>query len=670
MRTIHRPAPRRAVFAAVVLRGASAVAQTTVPVPPAVPLSGTPFGTAGSFQNDGNTIAKAFDGSPATFFDSGAASGNIVGLDLGAPRAVGSLAFAPRPGWGSRMVGGAFQASNDAGFTTGVTTAYTVTTVPATAGLTTVVLATPVVARYWRYAAPANSYGNIAEFQLFAPAVVGPLATPAASVVVATRPAGPPGGIVCGCGPSAAATAAYHAGQAPCVAWFDARPFTTARGDRRLWHLPRGSAPMPDPRHIADPAAFPTVTIDPDNTLTGQVVAAEFDRAGTYPVTVDVTHADGTTATYGVSVVVDPDARSPYYFGPAGNDADNGTTAGHPWASAAKFAATAGRSNVHVTALPGYAATLANGPVAAIALGTNTVIDGQRDAAGNRPVLTVGNYPAFYAYHAASSNDLIRGLTVTGSASLGGGGRAEFLVDSGVNVVLSDCGLGTLTRGAEMDDSAGVADGFGVLGCQQLDPLSIGGQVLYGGVGGRVCWDLNTLTGATAEAVCRFEGVGSGTGASVEGNLLEQAHPAVGDKAVVDVRNCKGLVLANNALVNGQLSASTSVGTTATAATDLLAAGNVYRLTAAVPFTGWVQVKSRSAGLTFAGENFGPTVADAIDIAPVGGVSDVILAGCHYSGGQVPLRVSPAAVVAGLVPDVGLADGGTGVYTATTRPTP
>jgi hypothetical protein len=297
-------------------------------------------------------------------------------------------------------------------------------------------------------------------------------------------------------------------------------------------------------------------------------------------------------------------------------------------------------------------------------------------------VLTVGGYPAFYASH-GTHDVLIRGLTVTSvgtprvtagltvtaAAAGNGGGRAEFLIDSGTNVVMADCGLGCLTRAAEMDDAAAVADGFGVLGCQQLDPLSIGGQVLYGGVGGKVCWDFNTLTGATAEAVCRFEGVGSGTGASVEGNLLEQSHPAAGDKAVLDARNGNGLVIANNGLVNGQLSASTSIGSTATVAANVLATGNVYRLSAAVPFTGWVQVKPRAVGLTLAGEDFGPSVLDGIDVTATGGVADVVVSGCRYPAGQVPLRVSPDVAVPGLVPDVGQTDGGTGVYAAAaTRP--
>ena len=676
MRTTRQLVPTLALVAVVTaaLLAALATAQTAPPVTlspatqpaaaaPTTQLTGTTYGTAGSWANDGNTIAKATDGNLATFFDAPTAGGN-VGIDLGSAQAVTQIRFAPRAGYASRMVGGMFQYSTSPTFAAGITTVYTVSAAPAQGVLTTVPVSAPVE-RYWRYLGPANGYGNIAEFQLFGPAAV---ATPAATVVTLPPPL-PLTGIVCGCGPTAAATATYAAGQAPCVAWLDARPFTVTRTDRLLWHLPRGSAAVPDPRHVADPVKYPAATVDPDNSLAGQVVAAEFDSPGTYPVTVGVSHADGTTATYGVSVVVAPEVRTYAYFGPTGNDANAGTTAAAPKLSAAAFVAAAQRSNEHVVLLPGYAASLACGPVAAVALGTNTVVDGQADASGNRPVLTIGNYAAFYAYHTSSQDDLVRGVTVTSSAALGGSGRPEMLIDSGINIVLSNCGFGTLTRAAEMDDSAVVADGFGVLGCQQLSPTAIGGQVLYGGVGGRVCWDFNTFTGATAEAICRFEGVGAGNGASVELDLIEQTNPAAGDKAGVDDRNSVALVVAHNGYVNCQESHSTSDGTTATTSANCLSIGNVYRVATPVPFTGWVQVKDRSAGLTFAGDDFGPGQLDAIDLSTAGGVSSVVLAGNAYASGLVPLRVAPAAAVPGLVSDVAVVGQLPATQPAATQPT-
>jgi hypothetical protein len=64
------------------------------------------------------------------------------------------------------MVGGVFQESNDPTFTTGVVTLATITTTPLD-GFTTVAVAGQTGFRYIRYLAPAGSYGNIAEIELF-----------------------------------------------------------------------------------------------------------------------------------------------------------------------------------------------------------------------------------------------------------------------------------------------------------------------------------------------------------------------------------------------------------------------------------------------------------------------------------------------------------------------
>ena len=46
-------------------------------------ISGTPFGTAGSWANSGNTYVKAFDGSLATFFDAATGNNDFAGIDQG-----------------------------------------------------------------------------------------------------------------------------------------------------------------------------------------------------------------------------------------------------------------------------------------------------------------------------------------------------------------------------------------------------------------------------------------------------------------------------------------------------------------------------------------------------------------------------------------------------------
>ena len=52
----------------------------------AVKLTGTPFGTPGSWQNQGNDFAKVFDGDTTTYFDApDPGNGDFAGIDQGAP---------------------------------------------------------------------------------------------------------------------------------------------------------------------------------------------------------------------------------------------------------------------------------------------------------------------------------------------------------------------------------------------------------------------------------------------------------------------------------------------------------------------------------------------------------------------------------------------------------
>ena len=158
--------------------------QKAATTPTATQLTGTLIGTTGSYQNDGNTIAKAVDGNPSTFFDSAsAAGGSYVGYDLGTANTITSVAFAPRPGFESRMVGGVFQGSNSPQFTTGDVTLATVTTAPKAGVLTTVPVTGTGSFRYVRYLSPGGSYGNVAEVEFFGTAGT---ATPAAVQVAGT----------------------------------------------------------------------------------------------------------------------------------------------------------------------------------------------------------------------------------------------------------------------------------------------------------------------------------------------------------------------------------------------------------------------------------------------------------------------------------------------------
>ncbi len=130
-------------------------------------MNGTTIGTAGSYQNDGLTIAKATDGNLSTEFVGPTANGNWVGYDLGSSKTISQIKYAPQSGWTSRLVGGQIQVSTTANFSSGVTTIYTITSAPPAGSLTTVTLSTPATARYIRYLGPNGSYGDIAEFEVF-----------------------------------------------------------------------------------------------------------------------------------------------------------------------------------------------------------------------------------------------------------------------------------------------------------------------------------------------------------------------------------------------------------------------------------------------------------------------------------------------------------------------
>jgi hypothetical protein len=134
-------------------------------VPP-VPLTGTAIGTGGSW-NPYTTYSAAFDGSTSTFFDP--ANGNLsnwVGEDLGSTKVVTQIRFAPRAGYEFRMVGGMFQASNTADFSSGVVTLYTITTAPTPGQVATVsVNPTHTAYRYYRYTG-GTQWVNIAEMEL------------------------------------------------------------------------------------------------------------------------------------------------------------------------------------------------------------------------------------------------------------------------------------------------------------------------------------------------------------------------------------------------------------------------------------------------------------------------------------------------------------------------
>ncbi len=281
---------------------------------------------------------------------------------------------------------------------------------------------------------------------------------------------------------------------------------------------------------------------------------------------------------------------------------------------------------------PGFTADCTS--FAAIRLGTNTVIDGDPTTPA---VLTTGSHALFDGWNGQTRNVLIRHVTATSigtSKAINGvvcqiaPGEAQMLHMRGQNVALVDCSFGCLARGASMDDTT--ADGFAVIGCRQLDALSMTGQDLSiwsEAAGGRAFVGFDQLLDAINEGVVRFDTKNSGTGTAVTNCLIAQTNPVAGDKAAVDVRNCERLCVTDNAIVNAQVTTSSTIGSADTLAHDALISGNVFRLTAPTRNGCWCDSKGRSADVLVTGNDFGPGIADPVHGLGEADVTDLVVTG-------------------------------------------
>jgi fibronectin type 3 domain-containing protein len=129
-------------------------------------LYGSIIGTDGSWNNAGLRKENVFDGSLKNFFDAPTAAG-WVGLDLGegVSAVITAVKYCPRDGQSWRVVGGKFQGSNTADFSSGVVDLFIINTEPPYGQLTTRSISNPNSFRYVRYLGPGNAYCNAAEVQ-------------------------------------------------------------------------------------------------------------------------------------------------------------------------------------------------------------------------------------------------------------------------------------------------------------------------------------------------------------------------------------------------------------------------------------------------------------------------------------------------------------------------
>ena len=124
-------------------------------------LTGTVIGTEGSYNNEMNTRDKVFDGDLDTFFDAPDEVPDAwVGLDLGSPKIIAEIKYAPRTSsvfFHRRMLGGRFQGSNQADFSSGIVELFIITDVPSPGKLTEQKLTATQAFRYVRYVTPEKT---------------------------------------------------------------------------------------------------------------------------------------------------------------------------------------------------------------------------------------------------------------------------------------------------------------------------------------------------------------------------------------------------------------------------------------------------------------------------------------------------------------------------------
>ena len=369
----------------------------------------------------------------------------------------------------------------------------------------------------------------------------GPPATGPAVVPVVTLPAEPTtaGKIVTDCGAAMAVRDVYDVGQVPALGWFDVQASTNVLADRRTWDAP-GAVAVRVPR-------------------VGQVAAFEFDRPGTFTVTVSVVHPDGSTVRYAQAVVAHPDARRRLYVGPGGNDANAGTDLSRPHLSGAKLAADVA-ADTRVVLLPGWTGTTTG----TIKLPANCVVEGVAAPDGTRPALTIGGFDAFTT-DGGTRNALVTGLSVggVGSPVQQNGETVPRCIGAmlanthgGSNVGFVNCGLGTLDYGVKIEGG----DGIAMVGCVQRDRRDIFRNPHSEYDGGRgVVYD-NVNPGSPAEPVYRIDGAKSGCGWSYENNDLGQLNPI--GKSYLTFRSGNGIVVANNRFDGGPFRCPVATSTT------------------------------------------------------------------------------------------------------------
>jgi hypothetical protein len=140
-------------------------------------LGGTVIGTPGTrLSPDSGVLTDSlgavgvFEGAGSwRYFDAATSNNAWCGMDLVHPQMLTRIEYMPRSSYGSRMVGGVFEASNVPDFSRNVETLYTITTAPDQSGtvFTSATVSPSVKYRYIRYVGPPGAYCNVGELTFY-----------------------------------------------------------------------------------------------------------------------------------------------------------------------------------------------------------------------------------------------------------------------------------------------------------------------------------------------------------------------------------------------------------------------------------------------------------------------------------------------------------------------
>ena len=442
-----------AEFQAFGTAGTTAVsAPTATPTLAGSKLGGTVIGTTGSYANAGNTREKAFDGNLGSYFDTPVGSGAWTGLDLGAGKVISGVRFAPRGGHESRMVGGKFQASNTADFSSGVIDLHAVPTKPAANVLTTATVSNTGTYRYVRYLAPASAYGNVAEVEFWGTASTStttapPPASPAPDPTPDPTPL-----------PVTTTTAGWVNSYSSNPDAYAPKVVLELLGKQVI----AGHGVHVDAARTTLSAGTPLTARyqwdfgDPNgnyNTAQGWSSAHVYDAPGTYTVRLTVTDQDNRTSVATQTVNVLPDTRRSIHVAADGNDANSGLSATAAVRSVTRVAQLldgSGANNVRVLFRRGDTFTYSQGFGVS---GTNVVVGAY--GTGNRPVLrrTAGSGSSIISMWYTSRNVTVRDITFDSDKPASGNSapKTGFKAISGwgTNLVFRDCTVLNLDYGIE-----------------------------------------------------------------------------------------------------------------------------------------------------------------------------------------------------------------------------